>query len=62
VMVRVPMTAGVADRLEFEYPRIVLIIEVLIGNQFNVTTRLGANQRRPWLLPHERPVIRVADP
>jgi hypothetical protein len=62
VMIRVPMTAGATDRLEFEDPRIVLIIEIFIGDQFNITARLRADQRGPGLLPDECPVVRIAHP
>jgi hypothetical protein len=48
--------------LKLEYPRVVLVIEVLVGDQLNVTARLGANQRWPWLLPYEGPVVRIAHP
>jgi hypothetical protein len=62
VMIRVPMTAGATDRLEFEDPRIVLIIEIFIGDQFNITARLRADQRRSGPLPDEGPVVRIAHP
>jgi hypothetical protein len=62
VMIRVPMTAGATDRLEFEDPRIVFIIEIFVGDQFNITARLRADQRRSGPLPDEGPVVRIAHP
>jgi hypothetical protein len=62
VMIRIPMTARATDRLELEYPRVVLVIEILVGDQFHVTARLGTDQRWSWPLPDDRPVIRVAHP
>ena len=62
VMIRVPVTTRTADRLELEYPRVVLVIEILVGDQFHVTARLGTDQRWSWPLPDDRPVIRVAHP
>jgi hypothetical protein len=56
------MTAGTPHGLELEDPRVVLITEVLVGNQLNVTTRLRTDQRRTWSLPYERPVVRVSYP
>jgi hypothetical protein len=46
VMIRVPVATGNPDRLELEYPWVVLIIEILVGDQLNITAGLGTDQRR----------------
>src|SRR4051794_37401683 len=62
VLLRYPVVARSANRLELEYPRIVLIVQVLVRDQFDVATGLRADQGRPWLLPDKCPILRVADP
>src|SRR3954453_6588609 len=60
--IRCPVVAGSADVLELEDPRVVLIIGVLVGDQLHTTPRIRAHERGSWLLPDQRPVVRVADP
>jgi hypothetical protein len=62
VMIRVPVTAGATGRLELEDPRVVLVAGILVGDQLDVTARLRTDQGWPWPLPHQRPVVGVADP
>ena len=48
--------------LELEDPWVVLVVEVLVGDQLDLAARLGTDQRGTWLLPDDCPVVRVAYP
>src|SRR4051812_1878639 len=60
--IRGPVITRNSGRLELEGPRVVLVMKILVGDQLDVATWLGAHEGRSRLLPDQRPVIRIANP